>query len=170
MNENDLEKLPTQSFKPGNFLGRVVRKFVVLSLIFLAALIVMSLTASPPQHLGLHGGKLAPVPQSPNCVSSMTEKDSFQADPIDVAGVDQPLEKLKRVIEAEIPRSTLVSEEGNYLCYEFSSLIFRFVDDGEFLLNSERNVIDFRSGSRVGHSDIGANRKRMEKIRAAMKN
>jgi uncharacterized protein (DUF1499 family) len=140
----------------------------VLSLIFLAGLVVMSLTASRPAHLGHQGGKLAPVPDSPNCVSSMTDKESFRVDPIDVNGVDKPLEKLKAAIESAIPRSTLVTEDGNYLHYEFTSLLFRFVDDGEFLLNEQGTKIDFRSSSRVGHSDMGANRKRIEKIRAAM--
>lgn len=151
-----------------SFVRRVVRKIIVLSLISIAGLIVLSMTASRPSHLGLHGGKLAAIPDSPNCVSSMTEKESFAMEPIDVAGVDQPLEKLKQAIESAIPRSILVSEEASYLHYEFTSLLFRFVDDGEFLFDEQQNVIHFRSSSRVGYSDMGANRKRMEAIRDAM--
>jgi uncharacterized protein (DUF1499 family) len=149
---------------------RIVRKVIVLSVIFVAGLLVMSMTAARPAHLGVHGGKLTRVPDSPNCVASMTEKEAFKADPIDVAGVEQPIEKLKLAIESAIPRSKLVTEDGNYLHYEFTSLLFRFVDDGEFLLDEEQNVIDFRSGSRVGHSDMGTNRKRIEKIRSAIAN
>lgn len=151
-----------------SFVRRVVRKVIVLSLISIAGLVVMSSTASRPAHLGLHSGKLAPVSDSPNCVSTMTDKGSYKIAPIDVSGVDQPLKKLKAAIESSVPRSKLVAEEGDYLYYEFTSLVFRFVDDGEFLLDEARNVIDFRSSSRVGYSDLGANRKRMEKIRAAM--
>jgi uncharacterized protein (DUF1499 family) len=159
-------KIPRSS---NTFLRRVVRKVIVLSLISLAGLIVLSMTAAKPSHLGLQGGKLAPVPDSPNCVSSMTEKTSAAIEPIDVAGVEAPLEKLKAAIESAIPRSRLISEEQNYLHYEFTSLLFRFVDDGEFLLDEESGVIHVRSSSRVGYSDMGANRKRMEKIREAMK-
>lgn len=155
---------PNQSFA-----RRVVRKVIVLSLISLAGLIVLSMTAAKPSHLGLHGGKLAPLPDSPNCVSSMTEKTSFVIEPIDVVGVEAPLEKLKAAIESAIPRSKLVSEEQNYLHFEFTSLLFRFVDDGEFLLDEAKGVIHLRSSSRVGYSDMGANRNRIEKIREAMK-
>ena len=89
-------------------------------------------------------------------------------EPIGVAGLDQPMEKLKDAIEETFPRAKLVTEEESYLHYEFTSLIFRFVDDGEFLLDEEGSVINFRSSSRVGYSDMGANRKRIESIRAAM--
>ncbi|MBN2243722.1 MAG: DUF1499 domain-containing protein [Acidobacteria bacterium] len=48
---------------------------------------------------------------------------------------------------------------------EYTSRLFRFVDDVEFYLDDERKVIDFRSASRTGYSDLGVNRKRMETIR-----
>ena len=165
---NETEIPPDSTPARRSFLGRVARKIFVLSLIFLAGLIVMSMTATRPSHLGARDGRLAPVPDSPNCVSTMTEKPSYAIDPIDVSGVDQPMEKLKAAIENTIPRAKLVTEDGNYFHYEFTSSIFRFVDDGEFLLDEQRKVIDFRSSSRVGYSDMGANRKRMEKIRSAM--
>jgi len=98
----------------------------------------------------------------------MTDKASASMEPLDVVSIHQPLEKLKQTIELEIPRARLVTESENYLHYEFTSLLFRFVDDGEFLLDSESNVIHFRSSSRVGYSDVGANRKRIETIRAAL--
>lgn len=154
--------------KTNNVLRRVVRKIVVLSLIGCAALITLSMTASRPSGLGLHGGKLAPVPDSPNCVSTMTEKSAAATEPFDVSGMEQPMEELKKVIESTIPRARLVTVEENYLHYEFTSALFRFVDDSEFLLDSENSVIHFRSASRVGYSDMGANRKRMEKIRTAL--
>jgi len=90
---------------------------------------------------------LAPLPDSPNCVSSMTDKASASMEPLDVVSIHQPLEKLKQTIELEIPRARLVTESENYLHYEFTSLLFRFVD---------------------GYSDVGANRKRIETIRAAL--
>lgn len=162
---NDVEN-PRRS---NSFARRVVRKVIVLTLISLAGLIVLSMTAAKPSHLGLNGGKLSPVPDSPNCVSSMTEKSSFAIEPIAVTGVESPMGKLKTAIESAIPRSRLVTEEQNYLHYEFTSLLFRFVDDGEFLLDEDQNVIHVRSASRVGYSDMGVNRKRVEKIRKSMK-
>lgn len=149
-------------------LRRVVRKVVVLTMIGIAALITLSMTASRPPGLGLQGDKLAPVPDSPNCVSSMTEKTAAAIEPFAVSRMEDPLEKLKEAISSTIPRARLITEKDNYLHYEFTSRLFRFVDDGEFLLDPDNEVIHLRSASRVGYSDMGANRKRMEKIRIAL--
>jgi uncharacterized protein (DUF1499 family) len=46
-------------------------------------------------------------------------------------------------------------------------MIFRFVDDVEFYIDERANLIHFRSASRLGYSDMGVNRKRMETIRAS---
>jgi len=54
-----------------------------------------------------------------------------------------------------------------YLHVEFRSTLFRFVDDVEFVIDEPQGLIHIRSASRVGYSDLGANRKRMEKIRLA---
>jgi len=75
-----------------------------------------------------------------------------------------PLERIKAVITKHFPEATLVTEKENYLHYEFTSFIFRFVDDVEFLIDADQQQVDFRSASRVGHSDLGANAKRMRKI------
>jgi uncharacterized protein (DUF1499 family) len=61
-----------------------------------------------------------------------------------------------------------VVNEENYIHAEFTSAVFRFVDDVEFLFTKEQDgevMVDIRSASRVGHSDFGVNRKRMEDIR-----
>jgi len=43
----------------------------------------------------------------------------------------------------------------------------RYVDDVELRLDENKQLIHVRSASRVGHSDLGANRKRVARIRAA---
>jgi uncharacterized protein (DUF1499 family) len=58
----------------------------------------------------------------------------------------------------------LAGEAENYWHFEVTSLIFRFVDDVEFLIDRQKKRIDFRSASRVGHSDLGVNRRRMNAI------
>lgn len=61
--------------------------------------------------------------------------------------------------------ATFVVEGDTYWHLEFRSRLFRFVDDVEFLFDLERKVIHVRSASRVGYSDLGVNRKRVERIR-----
>ena len=58
-----------------------------------------------------------------------------------------------------------MEEDETYLHVEFTSRIFRFVDDVEFVFEDETKTIHFRSASRTGYSDFGVNRNRMEEIR-----
>lgn len=169
MSDSSQNRLPQARSNQNGLLRRVIRKVIVLSVISIAGLIVLSMTASRPNHVGTNNVSLAPVPDSPNCVSSVTEKESHRMDPIDVSGVEDPIAKLKNVIESGFSRAALVTEKDGYLHYEFTSMIFRFTDDVEFLLDTESNVINFRSASRVGYSDMGTNRKRMEQVRVAFK-
>ena len=59
------------------------------------------------------------------------------------------------------------AEETGYLAGTFTSSIFRFVDDLEVRIDSDRNTVHLRSASRVGRSDLGANRKRVERLKAS---
>ncbi len=68
-------------------------------------------------------------------------------------------------------KTTKVVQE-NYIRVEFTSLIFRFVDDVEFYFptaENEKMIIHIRSASRIGYSDFGANRKRIEQIRKKLR-
>ena len=64
-----------------------------------------------------------------------------------------------------LPRVKLVEEDESYLHCEFTSLLFRFVDDVEFVFDDATKTLHFRSASRTGYGDLGVNRKRMEEIR-----
>jgi uncharacterized protein (DUF1499 family) len=64
-------------------------------------------------------------------------------------------------------RTRLVEERDDYWHVEFTTLIMRYVDDVEFRFDPKEPAIQVRSASRVGYSDLGVNRKRVEAIRAA---
>jgi uncharacterized protein (DUF1499 family) len=112
-------------------------------------------------------GRLRPCPSSPNCVSSQAADESHRVEPLafegDAAAV---LEGLRRAI-VSLPGARIVSVDDGYLHAEFTSRVFRFVDDVELLVDPERRLVHVRSASRVGYSDLGANRRRVEAIRAA---
>lgn len=110
---------------------------------------------------------LAPCPASPNCVSSLAADAGHQIAPIAFSGDPaQAMRRLRTVIEA-MPRTRIVSDSGTALRAEFTSRLFRFVDDVDCVVDAPAGVIQIRSASRVGYSDLGANRKRVEAIRAA---
>jgi len=120
-----------------------------------------------PESLGITAGRLAPCKPTPNCVSS-------QADPGDATHYIAPIAtrndlagtfaKLKRVVGAT-ERVNIVRDERDYLYAEFRSRVFGFVDDVEFWVDPRAGVIQVRSASRLGSSDLGANRARIERIR-----
>jgi len=133
--------------------------------IFLLLLFTIGCSGMKPADIGLKNGKLADCPSSPNCISTQTKDDSHRADPLSYkTDLFSAKEKLKGIIKG-LSRTKITTEEENYLHVEFTSFLFRFVDDVEFLFEDKNKIIHFRSASRKGHSDFGVNRKRMEKIR-----
>lgn len=121
----------------------------------------------PPEGLGAKAGRLASCPDSPNCVCSQETRASHQIAALAYEG-DGPaaFSRLAKILESW-PRTKIISQTGTYMHVEFTTRILRFVDDVEFLLAEGEKVIHVRSASRIGYSDLGANRKRVEAIRAA---
>lgn len=111
--------------------------------------------------------ELKPCPQSPNCVSTQTDQADKKRAPIAYTGsAADAKERLKSVIGA-MKRTALKEESANYLHYTFKTWPIPFIDDVEFLFDEEAKLIHYRSASRVGHSDLGVNSKRMAKVVAA---
>jgi len=118
--------------------------------------------------LGTDSEKLQPCPRTPNCVSSQAMDEEHFIEPIMVsASAAETRDIILNVLDA-LDRVKVTETQPDYIRAEFTSLIFRFVDDVEFYFpTSESGVVrvDIRSASRVGRSDLGVNRKRMEAIR-----
>ncbi|MBX2869154.1 MAG: DUF1499 domain-containing protein [Acidiferrobacterales bacterium] len=109
---------------------------------------------------------LSPCPGTPNCVCSAYPDSKEFISPISYEGDSvAALNRIQEVIKG-MTRTRVVTATNRYIHAEFTSLIFRFVDDVEILIEPEENVMHIRSASRVGRSDLGANRKRVEQIRA----
>ena len=120
----------------------------------------------PPATLGPKEGGLAACPDKPNCVVSLSAADETHfVEPLTYAiGERQAYALLRQVVAAQ-DRAAIVEQGDRYLRAEFKSRLFRFVDDVEFYFPPDAPVIHVRSASRIGHSDLGVNRKRIESIR-----
>jgi uncharacterized protein (DUF1499 family) len=139
----------------------------VVVLLPVVVLATLSALATRPTNLGVKDGRLAPCPSSPNCVSSQADDEQHRMEPIPFSvSPQEAMNRLKSAL-ASMPRLKIVAEADNYLHAEATSLVFRFVDDVEFSIDEHGKVVHFRSASRAGYSDLGANRKRMEQIRQA---
>jgi uncharacterized protein (DUF1499 family) len=135
---------------------------IVFSFMFLAG------CAGTVPKLGVIDEQLMPCPETPNCVSSQaTDKEHF-IEPIAFTGTrEDAQERLLQILKGS-ERSKISVVQENYIRVEFTSALFRFVDDVEFYLprsESGKIIIHARSASRIGYSDLGANRSRIEKIR-----
>ncbi len=109
---------------------------------------------------------LDPCPPSPNCVCSQGDPADAEhyLDAIDYDGsADAVLDAVVKAIESS-PRATITSRSQDRIDAVFVSLIFRFKDDVSFLVDSAQGKVHFRSASRVGHSDLDANRKRLNAL------
>ena len=131
----------------------------------LLSMVLISCQSVRPANLGTHDGKLGPCPSSPNCVSSQSSDDAHRISPLTYSGPAADAMKKLTVVIQTFPRTSVITVSDSYLYAEFTSTLFRFVDDVEFVIDDDAKVIHVRSASRMGYSDLGVNRKRVEEIR-----
>ena len=117
-----------------------------------------------PSNLGVKDGKLAACPGTPNCVNSQSNDAQSKIDALPAVSITE----IKGVVEA-MEGTTIIEETDNYLYAEFKSKLMGYVDDVEFYRDEANNVVQVRSASRLGKSDLGVNRKRVEEIRSKLK-
>jgi uncharacterized protein (DUF1499 family) len=111
--------------------------------------------------------RLSSCPDSPNCVSSLSKVKSHFVEPLRYKGSRAEARQKLIDIVNNMRGTRLVKIEKDHIQVEFRSLIFRFVDDVEFYLPADESIIHVRSASRSGYYDFGANRRRVERLRAA---
>lgn len=134
-------------------------------ILLLPAVLLIGCSGTRPSNLGARDGGLLPCPSSPNCVSSQAPDEEHRVAPLPYSGsLDDAMHRLATIIRS-LPRTAVITDTGTYLHVEFTSALFRFVDDVEFLADDTARVIHVRSASRLGTSDLGVNRKRIELIR-----
>lgn len=129
----------------------------------------------PPGDLGVREGRLNPPSTTPNSVSSQAglwpdhpRRGTAAIEPLSVKG-DGPasMARLAQIVEG-MAGARIVERRSDYLYVQFTTKLMRFVDDTEFWFDPAAGVIHVRSASRVGSSDFGVNRARIEAIRARL--
>jgi uncharacterized protein (DUF1499 family) len=128
----------------------------------IGTLAISACTGSVPTTLG----QFAPCPASPNCISTQAKDATHAIAPILYSDDRKSAQKRLLKIIHSLPGARVVTEKDDYLHVQFTSSLLRFVDDVEFYFAVEEGKIHFRSASRIGHSDLGVNRKRVEAIRS----
>lgn len=111
-------------------------------------------------------GSLAPCSSAPHCVSSIPSDEDHAVAPMHYVGSMEAAQRAMAKIIGNYGNGAVVENTRGYMRAEFTSPIFKYVDDVEFLFQEDRNI-QVRSSSRIGYYDFGANRKRIEEIRKA---
>lgn len=122
---------------------------------------------SEEKRTGMINNKFKPCPKTPNCVSTMAPKEDKKhfITPISYnSSQEEAVEKMIQIINS-LKGTTITVKDINYIHAIFSTKLLRFKDDVEFYFDDSSKLIHFKSASRIGSSDLGTNRKRMEKIK-----
>lgn len=128
----------------------------------------MKFPGTSPSNLGVsRDGRLAPCSARPNCVSSQATDKRHAIKPFAFSGRPETAMAAIRGILNDMPRTTIIRQSKDYIQAECASRLLGFTDDLEFYCDAGRKVIHVRSASRLGYSDLGVNRKRVEAIRKA---
>lgn len=117
---------------------------------------------------GLIEGQLSRCPDKPNCVCSEYPQDQqhFITPVRSSMSPERLLQQAVTIIDSM--DGTVNHQNDNYITATFTSGIFGFVDDFEVRIDVQQQLLHIRSASRVGHSDLGANAKRVELFKQHM--
>lgn len=161
---SDAKHAGAEGARPKRRSPSLLRIALALLILPIVAFYVLAWVSRSRPELGLDGGRLRALSERPNGVSSLASDASQRVDAIALDGQEsKPIERLKAILAARA-RTTLLEETPDYLHYECRSAIFGFCDDLEFHLRPAEGRIDVRAAARVGYSDLGANRARVEEI------
>jgi uncharacterized protein (DUF1499 family) len=147
--------------------------YIVIAIILVLAFLLWNnhvFAGTQPTNIGVYNGKFIACPPMPNCVNSQAPASEIDRA---IAPLQLPkntlvmMDNLKQVIRS-MPRTKVVKETNNYLYVEFTSKLMGFVDDVEFYLDNATKTIQVRSASRLGESDLGVNRQRIEELRSLL--
>lgn len=148
-----------------------MRKFILSALLVMVLAIAAFLLADPQQPLfAFHGsqptnlGTQAPCPPTPNCVSSQANGDQqHYIEPIAYQSPDT-YAQITKILTAQ-KHLKIIKATDNYIYAQATSRLMGFVDDLEFYFQPMEQIIHLRSASRLGESDLGVNRQRLEQIK-----
>jgi uncharacterized protein (DUF1499 family) len=124
-------------------------------------------TGERPGNLGVKAGTLAGCPATPNCVVSQGGDEQHAIAPILYSSDRATARGHLTDILGVVPRTQIVEQSDDYVLAESESRLMGFVDDTEFYLPKGEKVIHIRAAARLGESDLGVNRRRLEQIRLA---
>jgi uncharacterized protein (DUF1499 family) len=157
-----------------------ILKWLLIALIALTVAAIAAgqlgwLSGRPPRNLGVREGRLLPPSNTPNSVSSQAalypshpQRAYAEIAPLPLQGTGpQTMARLRSIVQA-MPGARVVQADDGYLYAQFTTRLMKYVDDLELWFDPAAGVVQVRSASRLGRSDMGTNRARVEALRARL--
>ncbi|MCM1988546.1 DUF1499 domain-containing protein [Oceanirhabdus seepicola] len=139
--------------------------FIIIGVLIVLFLLMYSKNTQTPNNLGVKDGKLAPLSNKPNCVSTQTTMGDKKIVPLPFKeNLIKSREEILNIIKS-FPNTNIIEMKDDYIYVVFTSSRMKYNDDVEFYFDINDKVIHFRSASRVGYSAMGSNRKRYNIIK-----
>lgn len=151
---------------------KIKKMIIILTSVLVVAMVLLFivqflglLQGSRPTNLGINNNSLLQCPLKDNCVSSYSKQAQYKIEALPYfSSVSESIQKIRSTL-LSISGVTLITEDSNYLYVECQSRLLGFVDDLEIYCDDNKQQCMVRSASRLGRTDFGVNRKRVEKIR-----
>jgi uncharacterized protein (DUF1499 family) len=146
--------------------GKEMRKMIGLSIKSLMFVTILwGCSGNPAERHNSESLEFLDCPDTPNCVSSLAKNPKYRVEPLKLKNDPKTSwDMVKKTVEL-LPRTKIVSADNSDIHAECKSLIFRFVDDLTLHLIPSNGIVHIRSVSRIGYSDLGVNRRRVENLR-----
>lgn len=140
--------------------------FIVLAVLIVLAFVTIYVQNSRAPGLGHSQGRLKPLSNKPNAVSTQADDVAKRVAPWPFkADQEKTMAAILEAVEG-YGGAEVVEQKADYLYVVFTTDLMKFHDDAEFYLDSDAREVHFRSSSRAGYSDRGLNRQRYEKLTA----
>lgn len=147
----------------------VIERLLIVALLLITGFVGLRIAiqhfSDNRANIGLSNGALRDCPDLPNCVASVATRAAQQIDgfKLNTANSD-PFQAIASLLDS-MPDAVVVTRNENYIHATFKTKLLKFIDDVEFHYPADATSIQIKSASRLGKSDLGANRKRIEKLR-----
>ncbi|MFK7997252.1 MAG: DUF1499 domain-containing protein [Granulosicoccus sp.] len=108
---------------------------------------------------------LGDCPDTPNCHGSESSRQAQTvARFVITKTASDAIDTLATIVSTQA-RTQIVTQDERYLHATFATKFMGYIDDVEFLLADDGQSVQVRSASRIGKSDLGANKKRINNLR-----
>lgn len=114
-----------------------------------------------------------PCPKKSNCVSSQETIAKYLIPAFDLSPFSIESDDLQRAVThilSEQMELEVTDTSSSHIKAIATSLVFRFKDDIEVLIDVSEQKLHFRSASRTGYYDFGVNRERSERFYILLEN